>query len=53
MAATSHQLKLLRDQGWLGSVTSLLAVATCYGTLALALLGMVYSWRIHPNRHRL
>ena len=62
---------------WLGSVTSLLAVATCYGTLAavtllsligvsvdideatlvklvtglliLALLGMVYSWRIHRH----
>jgi len=62
---------------WLGSVTSLLAVATCYGTLAavsllsligvsvdideatlvklitgllvLALLGTVYSWRIHRH----
>ena len=62
---------------WLGTVTSLLAVVTCYGTLAavtllsligvsvdideatlvklitgllvLALLGMVYSWRIHRH----
>jgi arsenite methyltransferase len=62
---------------WLGSITSLLAVATCYGTLAavtllsligvsvdideatlvklitgllvIALLGMVYSWRIHRH----
>ena len=62
---------------WMGSVISLLAVATCYGTLAavtllsligisvdideamlvklitgllvLAILGMVYSWRIHRH----
>lgn len=62
---------------WLGSVISLLTVATCYGTLAavsllsligisvvieeatlvklitgllvLALMGMVYSWRIHRH----
>ena len=66
-----------KNLSWLGSVTSLLAVATCYGTLAavtllslvgvsvdfdeatlvklitgllvLALLGMVYSWRIHRH----
>ncbi len=69
--------KLGKNLSWLGSVTSLLAVATCYGTLAavtllsligvsvdidedtlvklitgllvLALLGMVYSWRIHRH----
>ena len=69
--------KSARNLSWLGSATSLLAVATCYGTLAavtllsligvsvdideatlvklitgllvLALLGMIYSWRIHRH----